>query len=139
MIFSQLINEPTHSLLDSSYKSTDIDLIFPLSCSKLVSSIWGSVITVPLLVSGNVTYDESSHFKIILRRKKYILENFMSSPWWSLPEWHIQYCTCDIADIELALAFLTKMFFSIVNKHAPLKKTRVKVCMTDICAINVLC
>ena len=122
----QLIVEPTRI---SESSSTLIDLLFVNNSHKIVDS---GVIHLPIsdhsiivcVIKGGVKKGPS---RIIEFRsyKRYCEDAFINE----LDEvnWHL---IDDIPDIDTAVAAWSSMFTDVADRHAPIKKLRVKGCST---------
>ena len=122
---TQIITEPTRPNLKNPVKSTLIDLILSNQINKIVSA---GVFDLGISDHCPVACIRSIHLKksqpkIIIKRnfKGFNNQAFLNELYQS--DIHL---TSEISDVELALEFFTNTFSSILNKHAPLKKHRVK-------------
>lgn len=122
---TQLITEPTRPNLKTNSRSTLIDLIFSNRKDKIVASgvfDLGFSDHCPIACIRNTKLKKTQSHTIIKRN----LRNF-SDQAFLFDLFHSDICyTSEIPDVELALDFFIKTFLSIIDKHAPFKKFRVK-------------
>ena len=122
---SQLVTEPTRPNLKDSSRSTLIDLIFSNKSDKILDcSVFDLGISdhCPTACVRSIHIKKTKSHIITKRNFKHFSEQAFLS---DLYQSDIHY-TSQIPDVEMALDFFTKTFLTIIDKHAPWKKLRVK-------------
>ena len=122
---SQLMEEPTRPNLKDPSKSTLTDFILSNRRDKITASgvfALGCSDHCPLACVRS-SKQERSTSRIVIKRnlKSFNEQAFLND----LTDSNI-YHTSEMLDIELALEYFTKSFITIIDKHAPLKKLRIK-------------
>lgn len=118
----QLITEPTRPNLKDSSKSTLIDLIFSNRVDNITA--WGVFELgisdhCPVGCIRSTRLMKTKSHKVIRRNLRHFNEQAFLS---DVSHSNIQY-TSEITDVDLALDFFTKTLLSVIDRHAPLKKT----------------
>ena len=122
---SQLVTEPTRPNLKDSSRSTLIDLIFTNRSDKITScGVFDIGISdhCPTACIRNISLKKSQSHMITKRNFKHFNDQSFIA---ELQNSDIRY-TLQIPDVEMALEFFNKTFISIIDKHAPWKRLRVK-------------
>ncbi|KAL7865358.1 hypothetical protein SRHO_G00106050 [Serrasalmus rhombeus] len=122
---TQLINEPTRPNLKEPTKSTLIDLILSNKADKITASgvfELGISDHCPIGCIRNSCTNKTGS-RLVVRRN---FNNFNEQAFLSdlaMSEIHL---TLEISDVDGALNHFSKTFLTVVNKHAPFKKSRIR-------------